>query len=100
MYLLNSFTVAAIDHVFIFQMVPTIRDVLDEVTRFCADSIQSHKATYQADSPRDFIDIYLKKIDEMSATEDHSTFKGQVSYSYISIYTVLQILINKYYILI
>ncbi len=63
---------------FPFQIVPTSKEIFHELGKFCHDSIEKHEAANQSDAPNDFIDLYLKKIQDESLSEKSSTFKGQV----------------------
>ncbi|CAL8142838.1 unnamed protein product [Orchesella dallaii] len=51
-----------------------IRKMFAELAEFVGNTIQEHKNTFQEDSPRDFIDVYLNEI--KSTTDPSSSFHG------------------------
>ncbi|ODN01944.1 Farnesoate epoxidase [Orchesella cincta] len=51
-----------------------IRRMFADLAEFVSKTIQEHKNTFQEDSPRDFIDVYLKEI--KSTTDPSSSFHG------------------------
>ncbi len=50
------------------------------------EEVAKHEATYQEDSMRGFIDIYLKQIYECSSKPEPSSFKGKVTNSIFAKY--------------
>ena len=53
-----------------------LRDV-DVNTRLFHQKIDEHRESYDRENPRDFIDVYLRQMEEQERTHDTSTFSGK-----------------------
>ncbi|ODN01945.1 Farnesoate epoxidase [Orchesella cincta] len=54
-----------------------VRRAMNDIVEFVSETIKQHQATYQEDSPRDFIDAYLAEI--KSTTDPQSSFYGKAA---------------------